>query len=199
MTDKEVQDIFAEELEGKTTEGALMATYERIAVQILSGVAGSSVNDAAWGLLKDTAYAKSRLCHFISLKPAIITGLDENILKDVIGLYQKWLIVLEYFCNNYEKLDDEFKRHWPSVEEILGTKDVLADKCRKMEEQFNAAGTIVLNHGDFPWMDNSFNWLLLAILGRELFKQFSEEFNKTAALLRKYKTALLSPTTESIN
>lgn len=35
MTDKEVQDIFAEELARKSTEEALMAAYERIAVQIL--------------------------------------------------------------------------------------------------------------------------------------------------------------------
>ena len=194
MTDKEVQDIFAEELADKPTREALMVAHNRIALQILAGLAESSINAETWGLLKDTAYAKSRLCRFIGIAPDSVTAWDKDALREVIFLHKHWLEVFEYLYNNYENLDsEEFKRSWPSREEILDTKKELTKKYEKIVLQFATTKTILLNHRDFSLMDQTFTWALLAILGYERFKQFQEEFNMTMALLRKYKAELISP------
>ena len=193
MTEKEVQDIFVEELAGKLTEEALMAAYERIAVQILGGLVGPEINDETWGLLKDTAYAKSRLCLIKVDRPTIILGADEDVFKETLGLYKHLEEVINYFWNNYDSLDqDKFKRIWPK-ETVSGLRDDIAKKCEKLEQQFKISETILFGRNDLYFLDQSFTWTLQAILGTELYKQFQEEFNQTLSLLRKYKTELLSP------
>ena len=193
MTDKEVQDIFAEELTNKSTKEALMASQNRIAVQILSGLIGPEIDDGVWGMLKDITYAKSRLSMFLGIAAGSLIQVEEGMLGKMVFLYGTWLQVVIYLYNNYEDLNsEEFKKGWDR-ETTLSIKNELSEKYNKLERQFVMTQTLAINHQDFPLMEQTYNWALLAILGREHFNQFREEFNKTAVLLRKYQTELRSP------
>ncbi|MBI2670335.1 MAG: hypothetical protein HYX20_04310 [Candidatus Yanofskybacteria bacterium] len=199
MTDKEVEKIFAEELVGKSTREVLMASQNRIAIKILEKSAKPRLNDTVWKLLKDIAYAKSRLSMFLGITSGSLVKMgknllvEENVLQEAVFLHRTWLQVITFLYENYDNLNsEEFRKEWDK-ETTLEVKNELAKKYENLSRQFAATETLAVNQQDFTMMDQTFNWALLAILGSESFKQFMEEFNKTAVLLRKYQTELFSP------
>ena len=190
MNEKEVRDIFAEELADKPTLEAILAAQYRIGVIILAKF-WTSTDDESWKMLNETTHAKCRLRHFLGLEPSLIN--DLNMITEVFYLYEHWLKIFKYFCDNFETLPNEFKNHWPSREEISSTKDALADVYKNIREMFNTNRSILVNVAHLPWMDNGFDWLYLAILGRENFGKFKTEFNQATSLIGKYEEEIMAP------
>ncbi|MBI2063957.1 MAG: hypothetical protein HYT65_03125 [Candidatus Yanofskybacteria bacterium] len=193
MTNRKVQDIFAEELTGKSVREALMSSQNRIALEILEKLIPAQADDPAWKLLKDIACAKSRLCMFMGFISDSLVRVDNGVLEEAVFLHRIWLQAVTFLYENYDNLDsEEFRKGWDK-ETTLEVKNELAKKCEDLSQQLVTTKTLSIHHQDFRLMDQTFNWTLLAVLGSELFKQFMEEFNKTGVLLRKFQTELLTP------
>ena len=184
MTDKEVQDIFVEKLMNKSTKEALMASQNRIAIQILSGFVGPETDDEIWEILKDIVYAKSRLGMFMGIAAGYLVQMEESILGEVVFLHRTWLQVITYLYNNYEGLNsEEFRKGWDR-ETILDVKNELDKKYNNLKRQFTATQTLSIYHQDLPLMNQTFTWALLAMLASSVRALVTRKMRTVSARVR---------------
>lgn len=188
MEEKEVRSILVEELTQKDTTDAQMAAY----LTILSKLLGKAIRQLALAdakkleLLKNIAYAKSRLCLFATISPDSTFSASEDVLKDGVFLYKTWLEVVDFLSENYDSLDLEFRTAW-SKETLSEKRAIVAERYEKHRKQLETDKTLFLNKHDFAVMGGAFNWTIRLILGKEIFLGFAEEFGKALEVLRKYE------------
>lgn len=192
MTELEIQDVFVKQLTVKEIQRALVDSYYILSHKILAKIAKDKEH-----LLHDNAFAKSCLCFFLGLGPLsrnCIVKISEANLENLLFIYRQWLQALIYLEDNYLTIDSpRLKRLWSQKQ--LGqfgkiVKEILAD----YEKQFYKNKFVEFRVKELPIADDVFNLFYAAILGEDLFQKFSEEFNQSVAILRKFQKELKAET-----
>lgn len=201
MIEKEIQDILGNELATKDPQEALLDTYYLIAIKILNRLFKSVAlpGEEIWKIIRKTTYARSRLCYFKVLDHRSTQNVKIATLTEVVSLYKIWLETMDYFRDKYSSFSyEELDKVWPE-EAIVRFRNLVAKKYKQHEHQFQTTKTLAIEIQDFELMNETFNWIQELILGKELFIQYLEEFNKALETLRLLQAELMIPKTDSIN
>ncbi len=191
MTEKEVRDIFAEELSDKPANKAIMAAHHRVGLRLLEKLNGRLLAGENGGILRENAYADSRICTFLAMENKPEIRITEEYFDDLLLLYRHWAKVLTFFQENYKKFKSaKFKRLW-SPDDVLALKNLVDERYEGFMSKYLKTNGIDLCLIDFPFMRHTFMWLYYVLLGPTAFVLFLGEFNKALATLRKYQKELV--------
>ena len=151
MTENEIRDILAEELPGKPTGEAIMAAHHRVGLCLLEKFGHSLLAGENGDILRENAYADSKICTFLALQEKREVGLAEGYFDDLLLLYRHWAKILSFFLENYEKLDSaRFKQLWPP-DTVLALRNLINERYEEMISQYLKSKSIDLCLKFYPY------------------------------------------------
>lgn len=185
MIESEVQSIVANCLTNQDTQTGFVNAYYDISLKILK-----KLGQAETPLLKDNAFAKSRLAIFMGLRPNSHVQMSAGRVEDFLFIYSHWLQVMLYMDDHYLDIDSlRFKTLWSPLQ-ISDLKEIIRDKKESYQRQFLEKGGITFKVTELPLADQMFNWCYVIILGEEMFRAFLKEINKSLEIIRKFQKEL---------